>query len=385
MRTLKPALLLSFIFLGSTLFQLKADGGWHPPVNEGFYIRPGLSLVVNNSLFFINNEFFGDIVEGYTLPGYLASPVLVYTIGNRFNFSAGATLLKFHGDSSPLSAYPLLSARLRLTDSLDLVIGSLRGGGQHLLHDQLFHSENEILKPVRNGLQLIYDGSKFYIDTWIDWQQYIRDGDTIPEEFTAAISARFAPIAASTGYSLVFPLQVVAWHSGGQIGTRATPVQSLVNLASGLEATKILQSRLKEVGVFGHLMLYRDLTGASNNMIDEGHGFYTGVKARTDQSSLAVGWWNARDFLAPRGNPIFGSVAASGEGHEVFSDREMLVGSYRWSKTFFPNLQSSFLFAGYLDTRASWFDYSMGVMLRFVPSFFMVRHHQVTAPLYTSN
>ena len=49
----------------------------------------------SNANFLWNNEFFSDIIEGYTLIGYHVTPQLQYHFSPNFKIDAGAHFLKY--------------------------------------------------------------------------------------------------------------------------------------------------------------------------------------------------------------------------------------------------------------------------------------------------
>lgn len=365
------ALLFSTIFL-----PIKAQGDfWHIPSRDSFRTdrEDALLFSIESSHFFLNNEYFGSLVEGYTLPGHILEPSFTYYAGSRLRFKGGASMVKFYGDNEQLNVRPVLSAQLRFTDKLDLILGTLNGNNNHSLSDAMYHFEREIFHPVENGLQIKYNSENLWVDIWINWQQYIRGGDSIPEVFTAGVSVRKKMLNSPSGWSVVAPLALLAWHEGGQISNYLTPSHSPVNLSAGLEIEKVLPGKINRIGWFGNAMYYRDLKDSNLSGLHKGHGFYTGVTAASAQSKLLLSYWGARNFVAPLGNPVYGSASVIDGSSEVFSSRQMMVGKYQWHKTFSPHIGFSFLFEGFYDLSEGWFDYGMGVMLRFSPEFFIAR------------
>ena len=52
---------------------------------------------IRNTNFVRNNEFFNNIVEGYTLIGYFVDPTISYTPSKNTKIEAGVHLLKYSG------------------------------------------------------------------------------------------------------------------------------------------------------------------------------------------------------------------------------------------------------------------------------------------------
>ena len=57
-----------------------------------------LSFRIENSNFFKNNEYFNDIIQGYTLIGWFINPKLIYYPAKNAKIEAGIHFLKYSGD-----------------------------------------------------------------------------------------------------------------------------------------------------------------------------------------------------------------------------------------------------------------------------------------------
>jgi hypothetical protein len=319
-------------------------------------------------LFCINNEFFGDIVEGYTLPAYQLEPSLVYYAGERFRMRGGVHLQQFFGENEKLKVRPVMAATVLFSDQLQLTMGAIDGHLHHGLSDALFHYERSIVNPVENGFQFLYEDEQWWGDAWMSWEQYIEQGDSIPEIFTAGISARRHLFNSDSGWKLDLPLQALVMHRGGQISDFEVAGANFMNLSSGLELEKRQLGFVKKAGWFGHFLVYNELKEAHPSGINKGHAFYTGVVLESSQNSLMLGYWKADRFLSSRGNPIFHSVSNFME-NKWFSDRSMLTGKFLWHKKVLPDVMFSLLVDGYYDVTNAQFDYAYGFRIGFTPEF----------------
>lgn len=363
---------LTFLFLFLLLGPLVHSQQlfWHPVAEDATLDRQtgDLTFKMASSFVFINNEFFGDIVEGYTLPAYQLEPTVVYYAGERFRMRGGVHLQQFFGENEALKVRPVIAATVLFSDQLQLTMGAINGHLHHGLSDALFHYERSISHPIENGFQFQYADDHWWGDAWMSWEQYIEQGDTIPEVFTAGISVRQHLLKSDSGWKLDLPFQTIVMHRGGQISDFNEEGTSFLNLSTGLEIEKRQDGFIKKVGWFGHFLLYNDLKDANALGINKGHAFYTGVVLESSQNSLMLGYWKADRFLSARGNPLFYSVSTFMED-TWFADRSMLSGKYLWHKKVLPDVAFSLLLDGYYDISNAQFDYAYGFRIGFTPEF----------------
>jgi hypothetical protein len=343
---------------------------WHPVVQDAMPIREAgdLTFKMASSFVFINNEFFGDMVQGYTLPTYQLEPTLVYYAGERFRMRGGVHLQQFFGENESMKVRPVIAATLLLSDRLQLTMGAINGHLNHGLSDALFHYERSIVNPVENGFQFLYEDDNWWGDAWMSWEQYIEQGDSIPEIFTAGVSARRHLLHSDSGWKLDLPFQTIVMHRGGQISDFEEEGTSFLNLSTGLEIEKRQDGFIRKTGWFGHFLLYNDLKDANAFGINKGHAFYTGVVLESAHNSLMLGYWKADRFLSSRGNPLFHSVSSFLEDTWL-ADRSMLTGKLLWQKQVLPDVLFSVLVDGYYDISSAQLDYAYGFRIGFTPEF----------------
>src|SRR5690554_1264012 len=208
---------------------------WHsdPESSDSTRQRGDLYLEVPAAFYFLNNEFFGAAVEGYTLPGYQLMPWLSYRLGERVELGGGANLQQEFGGNRTLAVQPLFSVQALLHPELQLTLGYLNAYRDHRLSDALYYYEAEITAPYEMGFRFEYEGASTWGDAWMSWEQYIETGDTIPEIFTAGVSLR-RDLWKSDRWELVLPLQGLALHRGGQVSDFDVAGTTAGNVAGGL-------------------------------------------------------------------------------------------------------------------------------------------------------
>jgi len=366
----KPGVLLILLLLGPMLHSQQLF--WHPVVQDDTVIRDAgdLTFKMASSFYFINNEFFGDVVEGYTLPTYQLEPTLVYYASDMFRIRGGVHLQQFFGKNENMKVRPVIAASILFYKNLSLTMGAINGHLNHRLSDAMFHYERSINYPIENGFQFKYSDDNWWADAWMSWEQYIEIGDSIPEIFTVGVSARRTLIKSDAGFKMDLPFQTVVMHRGGQISDFEEDGTSFLNLSSGLEIEKRQKAYINKVGWFGYFLYYNDLKEANALGFNVGHAIYTGVVLETLQNSLMLGYWNADDFLSSRGNPMFNSVSTFIE-NAWFGNRSMITGKLMWHKKIVPDVNFSVLLDGFYDINISQFDYAYGFRIGFTPEFFI--------------
>ncbi len=327
---------------------------------------------LENTNFIKNNEYFGVSAEGYTLLGYALAPSVMYYAGSRLSFQIGINAQKYHGAEKFSKINPVIAAHLRLTPNLDLIMGSLRGTIHHRLSESIYDFEWQYTRPVETGLQFIYSTEKFWADAWLDWEQFIKPGDAFPEIFTVGISTQTSLLNSESGWKIKMPLQMMARHSGGQISEEETPMQSVFNLSMGFDVSKKTESFFNTLGWFGSVLTYNDVTNANHLGIYRGHAFYTGIKSEGKKGIAMVGYWDGKNFIAPKGSPLFQSVSAY-DPTTVIPNRQLLSGKIGFYRSFQTQIRFSFLFEGYYDLPNSQFDYAYGIHLSFTPNFVIAK------------
>jgi hypothetical protein len=361
------AMLMFGVLSFESLSQINYSHQYNYPKFDTTYASK-LLFRLENTNFIKNNEYFGVSAEGYTLLGYSIAPSVMYYAGSRLRFQAGFNAQKYHGTDRFSKIAPLISAHLKITPQMDLIMGSLRGTIHHQLSEPIYENELQYTRPVETGLQLNYNSEKIWADAWLDWEQFISRGDSFPEIFTAGISTKTKLIQTESGWNLNMPLQMVARHIGGQLNTDNTPMQSIINLSLGLDVTKKVGGFVNTIGWFGNFLTYSDLTEANALGIYNGNAIYTGLKAEGDKVVAMAGFWNADNFIAPKGSPLFQSISDHNPT-AIIAHRKLLTGKLGYRHAFHQQIRFSFLFEGYYDIPNQQFDYAYGIHLAFTPSF----------------
>ena len=189
-------------------------------------------LHVDGSTFFIDNEYFGDRISGYTLPGFVLQPKVEWKLHNKVTLSGGLHWLYYWGArdypattaygayplydsiSRPMHILPWLQAKIQFTPQIRLKMGCLDNSG-HSLPMPLYNDERQLVGDPEAGFELEVDGRWFNVDIWTDWREYIWDRSPVPERFTAGLSANLNHFF-NGQWAVYLPLHFVVQHEGGQ-------------------------------------------------------------------------------------------------------------------------------------------------------------------------
>ncbi|NPA36205.1 MAG: hypothetical protein GXO47_05085 [Chlorobi bacterium] len=325
---------------------------------------------LESNVFFKNNEYFSNYTEGYTLPGFMLQPTLMYYAGKHLRFKIGAHLTQFYGSESLFDVQPVISAQFRASDRTTIILGALRGNVHHNLIEPVLDPESQYFRPVENGVQLLFKSSRLNVDMWIDWEQFISWGDTVPERFTAGISGNLMLTNGNSSIDINIPFHVVAEHQSGQISDYTDPDYSMANMVVGLDAGVYSEGDfVKKVWMKGYYVGFSQFAGTLDLGFESGHAFYPNVGIDYKYGQFMLGYWYADDFYSLKGNPEFMSLSDFQEGF-YSKYRKMGVVKITFFRIFSDeNVKLNACLNGYYDFPANQFDYSYGLSLIYTPNF----------------
>jgi hypothetical protein len=328
---------------------------------------------LENNNFFKNTEYVNGVEKGYTLLGYTMQPSLMYYAGDNLRLKVGVHLLQYSGMDKFSEVLPVFSIHARLSEKVDLIMGGLKGDVHHQLIEPIFNSEHQYGRPIENGIQLLYNSNHLELDAWIDWEQFITHNDTKPEKFTAGISSKFRFTQTTSDWDLHIPAQVIITHLGGEISTYEDRVQSLANLVTGLKGSKKLENGyIEKIGLSAYLATYKDITKKSPYDFNSGLGLYPTAEFYSKHGVFMLGYWNAKNFIAPKGSNIFQSVSSFDE--EYYSkNRQLITSKINFTKLFLNQFKFSLTMETYYDLRTKVMDYAYGINMVFTPNFFITK------------
>jgi hypothetical protein len=322
--------------------------------------------------FFRNNEFKGDFVKGYTLPGALIRPKLTYSPTDALYIEVGGHLVKYSGLDKPVNFIPWFSARYRFSERFSVVTGNLDQNNQHGLMEQLWEPERIYTNRPESGLQFLYSGPKLNAQTWVSWEQFLQQNDPFQERFTFGLTGDYA-IYKNSVLSVKLPVQVLFYHQGGEInsnpGSVRPRVQTHANFTAGWEMALKIGEKVKTVNFNGYWLGYKAITKDSNTLpFANGHAYLIETSAQTRHSLISLSYWNAFQFIAPKGRMLYQSVSDFDPTFQQ-ADRSVISAKYFWQKEIIKDARVAFQVESFIDLSTGLLSYSYGFFLLFNKDF----------------
>lgn len=294
-----------------------------------------LKVRFRNMNFFRNNEYKGDLVKGYTLPGLWILPSVSYQPLKTLKIEAGAYMLRYWGENqypnthytnlpgyetddtqSAFHAVPFFRIHYAPTPEISLVLGNIYGRNNHGLIEPLYNKEMIMTSDPEAGVQLLWNTRHFNLDMWVNWESFIFQGDQKQEEFTFGVSSRIKANSSTFENNkahFYIPLQLIFKHQGGEINTSATVrnVKTWLNAAAGLGIDiKMPFRNFKKLNFEAHAAYYSQQKG-NTFPFDKGYGIYGKAVGDFKNFRLHAGYWQCHNFVSLMGDPLFGAVSIS--------------------------------------------------------------------------
>lgn len=350
--------------------------------------------------FFKDNEFDGNVVKGYSLPGFRLQPRVTYTPIEQIRLEAGFHAQVFDGTNKypayvfhdiatwkgnkyqrGAHALPFFRATASLgkerKSQTTIVLGDIYGGTTHKLLLPLYNPELVLTDDPEMGTQIIVDRKHWHSDLWLNWQSYIYEEDTHQEAFTLGWSQRVNVRGA------YFPVQLLIQHRGGEQDVTNLGVQTIANGAIGAGYEWKTQSAITAINVEADALFAYQQHG-SLWPFDFGSAAWAcaGIEVKKDLH-FRLGYFLTKDFCSLYGSPFFGTLSTKYPGARF--DR---MGAGYWSVEYGKTFANAYTVGakanGYLSScgKLSYPDgtidparfrhtFSFGVYLRACPSFIL--------------
>jgi hypothetical protein len=365
-----------FLLLALLLFPNNMEAQYYP---SSFYRNiqidsakdNSLELRIENSNFLKNNEYFNDIVEGYTLIGYFFNPKLVYYPTKNTRLEAGAHFLKYSGVDQFSKVLPTFSFHYQPSKSVEIILGTLNGTTNHQLVEPIFKYEYFFTDNVENGLQFLFGSKHIKSDIWINWQQFIFKDEDKQEIFTLGLSNRFFINKQNSLHSFSIPLQILYVHHGGEINEPPKPVTTRNNATLGLNYTyKPQNSFIKSALIESSYVSFKDMSSEYLLPYIIGYGIYTMGNLKVSYFDLQVTHWYGNFYLSERGDPIFTSLSTYHQGY-VEPKRALITSRLLFEKSIIKGLDIGAGFETYSDLYNYTMDYWYMFYINFNRDFFI--------------
>ena len=269
-----------------------------------------LRISVRSFTFFKDNEYFNEIVAGYTLSGTQLNPQLVYYPTRNLRLEGGVFLWKDFGNPQLRQVRPTFRGTWTVGNQ-QFIFGNILPNLNHQYIEPLVDFERVILKPLEEGLQYRLNSKRVFLDVWVDWLRQEYPGVNYQEQIAGGLSSSFRLTGDNAPVSISIPFQFTARHFGGQIDTLHAPVQTLFNYAAGLEAHRQFNNgTFRAVRLNAYGLLYRDNSGFFRLPYTKGNGLYINGTLETRYVDVMLSYWQGNTFYAPLGGPYYQSVAS---------------------------------------------------------------------------
>nr|MBS0038090.1 hypothetical protein [Saprospiraceae bacterium] len=327
-----------------------------------------LSLDFKSLSFFKNNEYSNPFTRGFTGIGYYVQTGPRLELSERTSVMAGMHVLHFSGREKYSEVIPLFTLEYQLHRDWTLIMGSIRGSIAHKLTEPLFRYDRYYQKPVEYGLQFLLDKEWIQSDIWLNWTEFITEGDPFQEEFYVGKVTRFQ-LWASENISISIPFELLIFHKGGQIDTSDDPTISSYNISAGVSTTYAFNERWALSFVPRY---YRFIGDERVQTYDRGHAYYLKLKLSHERWNFMVGYWAADQFNAPGGEHLFLSVS---EKPTPFSQkkRELITGKMNYQTNIYKGVELSTGTEVYYDPMIKSLDFSFRLMIVIDQNFFITR------------
>jgi hypothetical protein len=303
-----------------------------------------LFLHVDGSTFFIDNEYFGDRISGYTLPGFVLQPKVEWKLNKSLTIMGGLHWLNYWGarDYPATTAYgpyplydsvshavhilPWLQASVRFNSYVTLTIGCLNNDG-HELPLPLYNFERKLVGDPEAGFSLYLNADWLTMEVWTDWREYIWDRSPVPERFTAGASGRL--MLNNEDLTLYLPLHFVAQHEGGQNMSVSHNINNNFNGATGLGVGKVWRDFWLDASC--RVMWYHQ-HGNAAIPFENGWGIFPqiGLNHLTDWR-ICVNYWHGENFVPLLGSWHFSNLSANTDGLTFDRTRVLsLYADWKW-------------------------------------------------------
>jgi hypothetical protein len=366
-------LFVCFLFPAKAQLDNRAFEDWYKIDSSNAH---KLYLGTNIFMFQKDNEYFNQIVDGYTLFGYQFNPKLVYFPSKNVRIDGGIFLSKDFGNDAFIQIAPTLSVKIK-KDSFELTLGTLQGSLNHRLVEPIYNFERIIGARLENGMQLTCNKRRFFIDQWIAWEKMQYYGSTYQEQVWGGISGVYKPII-SDKFEMHIPLQSTAIHQGGQIDVNPNPLTTLLNSAGGLSFIfKFNSTFLKGIRTDNYYVNYHDFSFVKTRPYNSGNGIYSNLTFNTKFGDVMFSYWDGYHYYGIKGGDLYQSVSkAIGQPGYLEPNRELLILRILRDIRIMEGMTLSSRFEPYYDFVEKRTEFSFGLYLNYRPMFFISRIKQ---------
>ncbi|MDR2835430.1 MAG: hypothetical protein LBV69_04425 [Bacteroidales bacterium] len=264
--------------------------------------------IVNNN-FFKNNEYFNKFFEGYSLIGFYIKPQFIYRPIQKISISAGVDFSTNFGSNYFGKILPIFRIEYKPINNFHLIFGELYGSVNHQITDNVFFNENILLENSENGLQIIYNGNRFFTDTWLQWREFIWYDSPSQEKLLFGTSNILTAFSKEKN-QLNIKFIALASHVGGQININDNPIETIINTVSGFEYYIFINKKiLKTIKLSALYHTSTDASPTKKMPYIQGFGVLSSAEFSNKYLNIKFSHWYGDCYFSKYGNPIFQSIS----------------------------------------------------------------------------
>lgn len=329
----------------------------------------GLYFRFENQNFFRNDEYQSAAIEGYTLIGLWGRPLLEYYPTNNLKIRLGGHFLRYQGDNGidEGASIPYYSLQYNPFDNFEIIMGNIDNSQSFGLPEMMYEPEYYLSKKPPGGVQIRYRNRFLTAQVWINWETFIRPGDSFQEVFTNGTSVELN-VLNKQNLQIDLPLHFTYHHQGGEIASRGAQIETLMNGIVGLNTHYSVNK-----WVFGSEMNYLGYREATNTRLQPyaaGHAALARVSVKFDKSFLSVGYWYGDRYLSPKGRVIYRSFGHPDATFD-FSHRRLFESRFVLNVPIKNGVALALEADAFYDTTSSELSYCYGIHLTFSESFLL--------------
>lgn len=323
-----------------------------------------------NTNFFKNNEYASEFRTGQSITGLFLQPVLDYYAGPRTRIRAGVHLLKYNGRDEIERSAPILTIHHAINSHISMVFGTIYGTVNHGLKEPMYGFEKYLLDNYENGMQLLMDYDGFTGDLWLNWEQFIKEGDPFQEKFTAGFNTYF-DLLRNGSFSIGVPFQALFRHKGGQIDNTTIPAGTQSNLLQGIKVEwNPGEGGINRIIFEQNWLHFVEINPGRHIEIPYGYGNYSVLRVGVGLGEFSLGYWRAKDFDAPHGEGLFLPYSDIKEDFYM-AEREVISIKYQYHHSINDFLDFVLRIEPYYHCHSGRIDHSFGVFLLVDKEFFL--------------
>lgn len=316
-------------------------------------VDSGIVFRLDAQGFYHDNEYSGNRMTGYTLPGFTLQPKIVWGVNDHVSLKVGVHWLHYWGahgypastfdtpwpavgDTGTTAVHILPWVQLSSTwGSLDegfrVELGSLRTS-DHGLPLPLFNRERLFATDPEAGFALRYWNPWLKAEVWCDWRSFIWYGSSTRESLTAGAHIHFSLFGhkETNDWILYIPLTLVGQHSGGQGRATWSPGLRSFNATAGIVFShQFFGSKSGTEGssfdIGCHVAAFGQ-GGHTEIPFNRGWGIYPEVAFEYKNFEINAGYWYGKDFVPLLGSWHFSNLSAASPWLTIDCNKVITVG-----------------------------------------------------------